>query len=29
MRKFTFVLALCLATGGAFAQITVPKQLSS
>lgn len=25
MRKFTFVLALCLATGGAFAQITVPE----
>lgn len=24
MRKITFVLALCLATGGAFAQITVP-----
>lgn len=25
MRKFTFVLALCLATGGAFAQITAPE----
>lgn len=25
MRKFTFVLALCLATGGAFAQITLPQ----